>query len=156
MAMLKVGERAPSLDGETSTGAPVSLEALRGKWVVVYFYPKANTPGCTIETKRFRDGYDDIRALGAEVVGVSVDGLEDQCSFASDHQITFPLVADHTKAISRAYGVLWPIIGRDRRATFVVNPQGIIGAVFHFELRISQHLDQVLEFLRAQRRELAR
>ncbi len=148
--MLKVGEKAPSLDGETSTGTRVSLETLRGKWVVVYFYPKANTTGCTIETKRFRDGYDDIRALGAEVVGVSVDGLEKQCEFANEHKVTFPLVADPTKAISKAYGVVWPILGLDRRATFVVDPKGVIAAVFHYELRIGQHLDQVMRFLRAQ------
>jgi len=150
--MLKVGEKAPSLDGESSSGTRVSLEALRGKWVVVYFYPKAGTTGCTIETKRFRDGYDDLKALGAEVVGVSVDGLKAQCEFSDEHKLAFPLVADPTKTISKAYGVVWPLIGLARRATFIVDPTGIIRAVIHAELRINQHLDQVMDFLKAQQK----
>ena len=132
--MLKVGELAPPFEGDSSSGSAVSLAGLRGRWVVIYFYPKAFTPGCTAETRRFRDNYDDLRQLGAEVVGVSVDDLDKQCRFAAAHQVTFPLVADRGKQISRHYGVLWPLIGIDRRVTFVVDPEGVIRAVFHHEL----------------------
>jgi peroxiredoxin Q/BCP len=125
----------------------VSLRALRGKRVVLYFYPKAFTPGCTAESKRFRDNYEELRSLGAEVVGVSVDEHDTQCDFAKSHELRFPLVADNDKAISRAYGVVWPVLGFDKRVTFVIDEDGRVGAVFRHEIQISKHLDDVMRFL---------
>jgi len=148
--MKKVGDVAPPFEAASSSGKLISLAALRGQWVVVYFYPKAFTPGCTVETKRFRDNYADLRALGAEVVGISVDELAQQCRFASEHGVTFPLVSDEHKSISKDYGVLWPMIGLDKRVTFMIDPDGVIRAVFRHEIQISKHLDDVLRFLRQQ------
>jgi peroxiredoxin len=146
--MLKVGERAPEFEALATTGERVSLKALRGRWVVLYFYPKAFTPGCTAESRRFRDNYDELRQLGAEVVGVSVDEHGTQCDFASQQELKFPLIADEDKSISRAYGVLWPLISLDKRVTYIVDDAGLVRAVFHHELQVSKHLDGVLGFLK--------
>src|SRR5690242_18750889 len=130
MGMLKVGDRAPDFLGETSEGRGLSLASLRGRWVVLYFYPKAFTPGCTAETRLFRDNYDELRALGAEVVGISTDDVKTQRRFAAVEKVRFPLVADSKREISRRYGVLWPIIPFDKRVTFVLDPEGVVRATF--------------------------
>ena len=145
--MVKVGERAPDFNVMSTNGAYVSLAALKGKKVILYFYPKAFTPGCTAESRRFRDNYEDLKKLGAEVIGVSVDEHETQCDFAKRHELRFPLVADHDKAISRAYGVLWPGVRFDKRVTFVLDEQGVIAAVFRHEIQVLKHLDDVMRFL---------
>lgn len=146
--MLQVGERAPDFTAESSDGRRVSLSALRGGWAVIYFFPKAFTPGCTAETRRFRDNYPELRALGAQVVGISTDDLDTQCRFAAENRVTFPLAADANKEISRRFGVLWPIVPVDKRVTFVIDPEGIVRAVFRHELQVSRHLDDVVAFLR--------
>jgi peroxiredoxin Q/BCP len=145
--MLKVGERAPDFQALSTAGAAVSLDAFKGKKLVLYFYPKAFTPFCTAEARRFRDNYDDVRALGAEVMGVSVDEHETQCEFAQRNELRFPLVADHDKVISRAYGVLWPGLPLDKRVTFVIDEDGVVRAVFRHEFQVVKHLDDVLRFL---------
>jgi peroxiredoxin Q/BCP len=145
--MLKVGERAPDFRALATSGHEVSLGALKGRKVVLYFYPKAFTPGCTAESRRFRDNYDDLRALGAEVIGVSVDEYGTQCEFASRNELRFPLVSDHDRVISKAYGVLWPGIPFDKRVTFVIDESGQVAAVFRHEIQVSKHLDDVLRFL---------
>jgi thioredoxin-dependent peroxiredoxin len=145
--MLKAGETAPDFHALSTTGDYVSLRALRGKKVILYFYPKAFTPGCTAEARRFRDNYDELRAYGAEVIGVSVDQHGTQCRFAARHELRFPLVADHDKAISKAYGVLWPGLPLDKRVTFVIDEEGTIAAVFRHEFQVTKHLDDVTRFL---------
>jgi peroxiredoxin len=145
--MLKVGDPAPHFRVKTTTGEEVSLDALRGKLVVVYFFPKAFTPGCKRETIRFRDAYPDIQALGGEVVGVSVDDYETQCDFAASTKATFPMVGDGDKEISRQFGVLRPWLRLDRRVTFVLDRDGVVRGVFEHEFQISRHLDDVLHLL---------
>ena len=152
--MLKVGDRAPDFTAETTKGASVSLHKLRGRPVVIYFFPKAFTMGCTIETRQFRDNYNDLRELGAEVIGISADKFDAQCRFATDNKAPFPLVGDEEKRICEAYGILWPLIKIPQRITFVIDEEGVVRAVFHHEVQISRHLDDVREFLesRAARR----
>jgi peroxiredoxin len=116
--------------------------------VVLYFFPKAFTPICTIETKRFRDSYADLVGLGAEVVGVSPDRLETQCEFGQRQRVSFPLLADPVRRISFAYGVLWPILPRVRRVTFVISEKGSIELVVWHEFQVSKHLDEVFTYLR--------
>jgi len=145
--MLKIGEAAPDFTARSTSGQTISLRGLRGKPVVIYFFPKAFTMGCTIETRQFRDGYDELRQLGAEVIGISSDKYDLQCRFASDNQLPFPLLADDDKRICEAYGVLWPLIKLPQRITFVVDEEGIVQAVFHHEVQISRHLDDVRQFL---------
>jgi thioredoxin-dependent peroxiredoxin len=146
--MIHVGERAPDFTAETTTGTPVRLSEMRGKRVVVYFFPKAFTTGCSIETKRFRDVHGDIKALGAEVLAVSSDKHETQCEFASSMNVEFPMIGDSDKTISKAYGVLWPILGLDRRITFVIDEEGIVRGVFNHEILPQKHIEDTLRLLR--------
>ena len=146
--MLKVGAVAPQFSAESTTGVPVSLDALRGKLVVLYFFRKAFTRNCTVETKGFRDNYDDLRALGAEVVGVSSDSMPTQCEFARTHDVTFPMIADTDRTISRAYEVLFMLLPLAHRVTYVIDRKGVIAGVFNHEFAVVKHLDEVLKFVR--------
>jgi thioredoxin-dependent peroxiredoxin len=143
----RVGDKAPSFNVASTAGRTVALEDYRGKWLVVYFYPKAFTPGCTRETIQFQKAYDQIRALGAEIVGVSHDAVSTQCSFADKHAVTFPLLADTAHEMSRSYAVVRPLLPLARRITYVIDPDQMIRAIFHHEIRIDKHLEDVLQFL---------
>ncbi|MCI4368625.1 MAG: peroxiredoxin [Thermoplasmata archaeon] len=124
-----VGETAPEFDSEIHSGGRLSLAQLKGAPVVLYFYPEADTPGCTVESKGFRDAYPDFKKEKVEIVGVSVDSVKAQCDFAEKYSLPFPLVADHTKAVSKLYGVLGPG-GRARRVSFFIGAdQKIIDVV---------------------------
>jgi thioredoxin-dependent peroxiredoxin len=146
--MIHIGDVAPDFTAAASDGHRFALGEHRGRVVVVYFFPKAFTPGCTAETKTFRDNYDELRGLGADVVGVSCDDVATQCRFATKHGVRFPLVGDPDRAISRAYGVLWPIVPIDKRITVVVDEGGKVAAIFRHEFQVSKHLDDVMNFLR--------
>ena len=151
--MLKIGDHAPDFTAEATNGSNVSLGALRGRPVVVYFFPKAFTMGCTVETRHFCDNYQRIRELGAEIIGISADKFDRSASSPSSNKAPFPLVGDEDKRICEAFGVLWPLIKIPQRITFVIDEEGMVRAVFHHEVQISRHLDDVREFLerRAQR-----
>lgn len=145
--MLKVGERAPAIDAMTSSGTRFVLAEQSGLCTVVYFFPKAFTPGCTVETRSFRDNHVELELVGVTVVGVSTDDLATQCKFASSIKTPFPMIGDKDGAISRAYDVLWPLIGVAKRVTYVVSPAQQIEAVFHHELDVKSHRDDVLRFV---------
>ena len=149
--MLGIGATAPEFDGESFDGRKVRLSELLGKLVVLYFFPKAFTPICTIETRRFRDSYEELKALGAEVVGISADSLATQCEFARRLDVTFPLLADPDRRIGSSYGVLWPMVARARMVTFVINERGLIELVVWHEFQVSKHLDEVLIHLQKRR-----
>lgn len=123
------------------------MEALRGKIVVLYFFRKAFTRNCTIETRGFRDNYPELRALGAEVIGVSSDHMSTQCDFAREHAVTFPMIADPERAIERQYGVLFAFIPIAHRVTYVIDGEGLIAGVFNHEFAVIKHLDEVLRFV---------
>ncbi|HTW76915.1 MAG TPA: peroxiredoxin [Thermoplasmata archaeon] len=121
--MVAIGDAAPDFQAPNQDGTPFRLSSLKGGPVVLYFYPKADTPGCTIEAKGFRDVYGDFRAQRVQVIGVSTDDCPDQKSFQSKYGLPFPLIADHDKAVATAYGVLGPH-GNARRVTFLIDPSG--------------------------------
>ncbi|GAC1534379.1 MAG: peroxiredoxin [Polyangiales bacterium] len=146
--MIGVGDVAPEIDLAASDGARFQLSARRGRVVVVYFFPKAFTPGCTRESLRFRDNAPDLAALGADVVGISTDDLSTACEFAAELKVTFPLLSDVGGAVARAWGVRWTILGLARRVTFVVGRDGKVEAVFRHEIQVNRHLDDVLAFIR--------
>lgn len=125
MAVPAVGSVAPDFEGQTQDGASLRLSALRGQPVVLYFYPKADTPGCTIESKAFRDAHPEFQSHHVAIVGVSVDDVAAQHAFAQKYSLPFPLVADVGKEVARQYGVLSPS-GRARRVTFYIDSQGKI------------------------------
>lgn len=146
--MPTIGQPAPPLAGPTAQG-PFDLAAHRGQHVVVYFYPKDLTPGCTTESCDFRDRIDAFTAAGAVVVGVSRDSVKSHARFAEKHALPFPLVADEDGAITAAWGV-W----REKqnygktymgivRSTFVVAPDGSIAAAWD-GVKVKGHADAVL------------
>ena len=145
--MIQPGEPAPEFHAMTTHGVRVDLEAFRGQWLVLYFFPKAFTPGCTAETKRFRDNYPELRTLGAEVLGVSHDDHQTQCDFAKSTAASFALVSDQDRTIAKAFGVARALIPFDKRVTFVIDPKSVVRAVFHHEFQVSKHLDDVMRFL---------
>ena len=147
--MLKVGERAPAIDAMTSSGTRFVLAEQVGLCSVVYFFPKAFTPGCTVETKSFRDNHVELEFAGVSVVGISTDDLATQCNFARSIQTPFPMIGDQKGAIARAYDVLWPLIGVAKRVTYVISPEQVIEAVFHHEIDVKSHRDDVLRFVNA-------
>lgn len=143
--MLSPGDFAPEIDAVASNGRRFRLSAQATKLcTVIYFFPKAFTPGCTKETIRFRDNFAELELAGASVVGISTDDHETQCAFADSLRAPFPMIADADKRISAAYGVLMPLIKIPRRVTFVVNPLRTIEAVFEHNVQIARHRDDVL------------
>jgi len=148
--MIQVGDPAPEFAGTDCQGRPVTLFGFRGRKVVLFFFPRVFTAGCTLENRYFRDHYEEVRALGAELVGVSVDPAAKSCEFASQENIHFALLSDSSREISRAYGVLWPLLNVDKRMTFVIDEQGKVERILHHEVRVFRHLDDVLAHLREQ------
>ncbi len=144
--MLKVGAVAPTFSGPTADGSTLDFGALRGRPVVLYFYPKANTTGCTLEARGFAENYPELSKAGIAVVGVSVDSVEDQKSFSDKCGLPFPLVADHDKAIARQYGVLG-LLGMAKRVTFFIGPDGHVEEVVEGMLP-GPHVRRALERVR--------
>jgi thioredoxin-dependent peroxiredoxin len=144
------GTAAPAFRLPDQNGKLVSLADYRGKWLVLYFYPKDNTPGCTTEACDFRDNIMAFRELGAVVLGISVDDIGSHRRFAAEHHLPFTILADSDKQVSREYGVLHRPLGLmelARRETFIVDPRGII--VKHYrDVDPGAHSKQVLADLR--------
>jgi peroxiredoxin Q/BCP len=126
--MIGVGEAAPDFTAAQQDGTPFQLSSLRGKPVVVFFFPRANSLGCTIETRAFADHFTELQGAGVSVVGVSVDPVAAQKAFASKCEVQFPLVADTDKSVAKAYGVLG-FLGFARRVTFFVGADGRVEEV---------------------------
>jgi peroxiredoxin len=114
----------------------------------LYFFPKSFTPGCTVETKAFRDAYPELRALGVEVIGVSSDPHETQCDFAQSVGASFPMVGDEKGELIGGFDVKWPLVRRAMRVTYVVDKDGIVRGVFHHEIDVKKHVAEVREKLR--------
>jgi peroxiredoxin Q/BCP len=144
----KIGDMAPDFEGSTSNGTIVRLKDYLGKKnVVLYFYPKDDTRGCTLEACSFRDKLNSLRALWTEVVGVSVDSLESHRQFAEKHNLNFPLVSDHEKRISQIYGALSDDGSQAERMTFIIDRQGRIAKVFT-KVDVTKHTDEVVAALK--------
>jgi len=151
---LKEGMTAPDFSARTGDGEEIRLSQFRGRKVVLYFYPKDNTPGCTAEACAFRDLKDEMRALGAVVLGVSKDSAKSHQRFSAKHGLNFPLLADTDQEVIRAYDVLKEktMCGRTSlgvvRSTFIIDGEGVIRKVFG-EVKVAGHDRQVLEALKA-------
>ena len=128
-ATLQIGDTAPELKLKDQHGNLVFLRDYAGRWVVLYFYPKDDTPGCTREACNFRDESERLAAFNVQVLGVSVDNRESHESFAKKFKLNFPVLADPTKKITRAYGAL-AFYRLARRMTFIIDPQGKVRKIF--------------------------
>jgi thioredoxin-dependent peroxiredoxin len=126
--MVAVGEVAPKFAAPNQDGTPFSSESLRGKRVVLYFYPQADTPGCTIEAKGFRDEIPQYRAKGVEIVGVSTDDCPAQKAFTTKYGLNFTLLADTKQEVGKTYGALKPN-GKARRVTFLIEKDGKVAEI---------------------------
>ena len=144
---LQAGDPAPDFTLPSSAGQPVSLQQLRGKTVILYFYPQDDTPGCTREACDFRDRWPAVTATGAVVFGVSADPLESHQQFQQKYQLPFPLLSDADGAVARQYGA-WNDGGYARRATFVISPDGRLQHVFP-KVQVDGHVAAVLAALAA-------
>ena len=143
---------APDFDTVDCRGQRVTLAEYRGKKkVVLFFFPRAFTPACTLEVRNFRDNHERISAAGAELIGVSVDRADRNCKFAEAEALQFRLIGDESREISELYKVVWPVLRIDRRATFVIDEQGVIAEVIHHEVQVYRHLEDVLERIGAKR-----
>lgn len=140
--MVDVGQKAPEIEGKDHNGNPLSLKALceRGP-VVVYFYPKDFTPGCTREACMFRDAFADLTGTGASIVGISIDDDESHRRFAERYQLPYALVSDPDRAIATRYGITRIFGLGARRVTFVIDRGGIVRAKIHSELSMSRHVE---------------
>lgn len=153
-AMPAVGDKAPAFRLPDDTGRTVSLADFRGQALIVYFYPKDATPGCTQESCDFRDNLNRLTSAGAAVVGVSADSVESHKKFKAKHGLNFPLLSDPDHVALEAYGV-WQeksLYGRKFmgivRSTFVVDGKGVVRAVFP-KVSVKGHVDEVLDAVKA-------
>lgn len=152
--MITVGMPAPDFTLPSDEGTEVSLSQFKGKRIVLYFYPKDDTPGCTTEACQFRDVYDDFLEAGAVVIGISPDSVSSHTKFKAKHGLPFFLLADHDKAVIESYGALQEkrMYGKTymgiQRSTFVIDEQGIVTAVFP-KVKADGHAREVLDLLNA-------
>ena len=145
----QVGKPAPDFNLPDQNGKQHALQDYRGKWLVLYFYPKDDTPGCTEEACAFRDDLHQITALGAQVVGVSVDDTDSHAEFAKKYHLPFPLLSDKTTETADRYGALMNlyIIKFARRYTFLIDPQGNVNKVY-LSVETSRHSKQIIDDLK--------
>lgn len=148
--MLKKGDKAPEFEGTNQDGNSIKSSDYKGKKYVIFFYPKASTPGCTAEACDLRDNEEALKAKGYEIIGVSADSVRRQKNFATKNDLNYPLIADEERKIINAFGV-WgrkKFMGREfdgiHRTTFIINEKGIIENVIE-KVKTKEHAKQILE-----------
>ena len=150
MTTLKKGDKAPNFSGSDQDGNVHTLSDYKGKKLVVFFYPKANTPGCTAEACDLRDNFEQFKANNYSLLGVSADNAKAQSNFKNKYEFPFPLLADEDKSVISAFGVWGPkkFMGRDydgiHRTTFVIDEEGNIAEVIT-EVKTKAHSAQILK-----------
>ncbi len=145
----KVGDVAPTFSLADQTGKIRKLEDYSGKWVVLYFYPKDDTPGCTKEACSFRDDLKQLEKLGAQIIGVSVDDSDSHAKFASKYHLPFPLLADQDAKVAESYGAVnnLLIIKIAKRYTFLIDPSGKIAEIY-LDVNTSRHSQEIIDDLK--------
>jgi peroxiredoxin Q/BCP len=146
---VRTGDRAPHFRKTAHDGTVVEVgdDAL-DRVLVLYFYPKDETPGCTAQACSFRDNYEDFLDAGAQVVGVSMDTAEGHESFASNHRLPFPLIADTDRSLAKAFGVSKTLGLLPGRVTYVIDRSGIVRMVFESQIRARKHVEEALDMVR--------
>ncbi|MGS2726074.1 thioredoxin-dependent thiol peroxidase [Psychroserpens sp. BH13MA-6] len=149
MTQLKAGDKAPDFSAKDEQGNTISLSDYEGKKLVVFFYPKASTPGCTAEACNLNDNYERFKSKGYEILGVSADSAKRQSNFKNKYGFQYPLLADEDKSVIEAFGVWGPkkFMGREydgiHRTTFVIDENGIIEDVIT-KVKTKDHTSQIL------------
>jgi len=145
--VLQVGDKAPEIDAIASDGQRFVLSRRLGLCTIIYFFPRAFTPGCTKESKGFGDDYMELQLAGANVVGISSDDGSTQCRFAESLHLPFPLIGDDDLSISKAYKVKWPLLPFSKRVTYAVGRGRRVLAAWRYEVAIDKHRSAVLSFV---------
>lgn len=148
--MPELGKKVPKLQGVTGDGSTLKLDSLKGQWVVVYFYPKDSTPGCTTEAKDFRDLYPKFKKRHAEIIGVSRDSVKSHANFATKQELPFPLISDADETWCGAFDVIHEkvLYGKRHmgvvRSTFLIDPDGKLAAEWR-GVKVPGHAQAVLD-----------
>ncbi|GAA5417850.1 putative peroxiredoxin bcp [Paraliobacillus ryukyuensis] len=150
---IEVGQTVPDMKLKTSEGNNVTLNEYKGKHVVLYFYPKDSTPGCTSEACSFRDNHESFADLNAEIIGVSPDSAESHQNFKDKHDLPFTLIVDDDHQLAESFGV-WKLKKKpdreywgNERATFIIDKDGVVQKVFR-DVNVDGHTDEALQFIR--------
>ena len=149
MTHLNVGDAAPNFSAVDQDGNTITLNDYKGKKLVLFFYPKASTPGCTVEACDLRDNHERFKSLGYEILGVSADSQKRQSNFRNKYEFPYPLLADEDKAVINAFGVWGPkkFMGKEydgiHRTTFVIDGEGILEEVIT-KVKTKNHTNQIL------------
>ena len=148
-----IGQPAPNFTAQDQNGNTVSLENFANQWLILYFYPKDNTPGCTTEAKEFTTYQTEFSELGAKIVGVSPDSAKSHCKFIDKHDLKIQLLSDREHQVIEAYGAwrLKKFMGKEYmgvvRSTFLITPEGKIAQVWD-KVRVKGHVEKVLQELK--------
>ena len=151
MTTLQIGDKAPNFSSLDQDGNSVKLTDFKDKKLVLFFYPKASTPGCTMEAKNLRDHIDEFNDKGYAIVGVSADSAKRQKNFCVKNELPYPLLADENKEVINAYGVWGPkkFMGREydgiHRTTFVIDEKGVIITIIK-KVKTKDHANQIFNF----------
>lgn len=153
-AEIRQGATAPVFELFDQYNKPLALTDYKGKWVVLYFYPKDDTPGCTTEACNFRDDIFKIRELNAEVIGVSVDNTESHAKFSEKHGLPFPLLSDGDGTVAKSYGAFMSLgpIKIAKRHSFIINPEGNIAKIYR-DVEPAEHSDEIIYDLKILQKE---
>lgn len=143
------GTTAPDFTLQNQDGATVTLSGLRGRWVIVYFYPKDDTPGCTAESCSFRDSHEAFTDAGAEVIGISSDSVKSHRDFADKHNLPFTLLADIGGSVRKEWGVGRTLGVIPGRVTYVIDPAGVVRRRFSSQFSPKKHIDEALSVIAA-------
>lgn len=146
---IKVGAVAPDFTLPSYDGTMVSLSQFRGsKWIVLYFYPKDESYGCTKEACSFRDNYEVFKDAGAEVIGVSSDDEASHKSFAANHRLPYILLSDHDRKVARLYNVTKTLGFIPGRVTYVIDREGVIRKIFSSQFSFEKHIEEALKIIK--------
>ncbi|TVQ43340.1 MAG: peroxiredoxin [Gloeocapsa sp. DLM2.Bin57] len=147
--MVKVGDRAPDFALTSQSGQTVKLSDFLGKKnVVLYFYPKDDTPGCTAESCAFRDSYEVFSEVGAEVIGISGDSVDSHVRFAGKYNLPFTLLSDQNNQVRKLFGVPATMFILPGRVTYVIDKEGIVRHIFDSMLDFKAHVEESLQILK--------
>ncbi len=148
MKKVEVGDKVPTFELLDQHGNTVAISPEKGNAMVIYFYPKDDTPGCTKEACKFRDDFEDFKDLGVEVYGISADSVESHKKFAEKYNLPFQLLADSKNKVRKLFGVPSSFLILPGRVTYVIDKEGVVRYIFNSQFSAEKHIENALEILK--------